>query len=406
MRGSVWSVASVLLASFSGFAFWFIANGMHAAEDIGHAQKLWTAIQFVNYLTSMGLPVAVARYARGDDEQSRSLFTWAVLYTSATSIVGTIGYFVIFRGDVAGSLFYWGRPAGVLLFFLLVAGMSLAFLVEVRLMTLRRWGWVLGRVLILGLVRFPLLWFAPVDDDGFWLFLLVAGTPALTGLVGVMALQGRRRQSLWPVPARTIDAFRYASVNYVGLLTEKAPAFVLPMIVSVRVDETEFATFYYVWMVTLIVFLVPETVGRVLLVEGGKDGARVEHQVRTGLMLALPAMALVAAAAHLFPGIVPAVFGDEYDAATAVFPQFMLAGIAWAVTTTALARARVVEDAGHTLAITATYALATLGPALLLTGSSGLEGAADAWLIGHVVAAGVGAWTLIVSRRGAGAALR
>lgn len=401
VRGSVWSVASVLIASFSGFAFWFVANDLHEPSDIGHAQKLWTAIQFVNYLTSMGLPVAVARYARSNDEQSRALFGWAVVYTTATSVIGTAVYFVLFRGDIAARLFVWGTPMGVLLFFLLVAGMSLAFLVEVRLMTLRKWGWVLTRVTLLGAVRFPLLWFAVVSDDVIWLLLLVAGTPAITGFIGVAVLQGRRPWNLWPMAQRTIDGFRYATVNYAGLLTEKGPAFVLPMIVALRVDEVTFATFYYVWMVTLIIFLVPETVGRVLLVEGGRDGTRLEHQVKLGLLLMLPMMVVVGIAAVAFPSVIPTIFGSEYVAANAVFPQFMLAGIPWAVTTTALARARIREHAVHTVLITTTYAVATLVPAILLTSQDGLQGAADAWVIGHVAAALVAVATLLPGSRAA-----
>jgi O-antigen/teichoic acid export membrane protein len=351
----------------------------------------------------MGLPVAVARYARDDGEEARALFGWAVAYTSVTSAVGTAGYFVLFRGDIAGRFFTWGPVVGVLLFFLLVTGMSLAFLVEIRLMALRKWGWVLWRVLVLGVARFPLLWLPLVGDDVIWLLLLVAGAPAVTGFIGVVLLQGGRGWNLWPPSPRAVQAFRYASVNWVGLLTEKAPAFVLPMIVAVRVDEVTFATFYYVWMVTLIVFLVPETVGRVLLAEGGRDGVHASQQIRLGLLLQLPTMAAIALGARMVPDLIGRIFGAEYAAAEEVFPAFMLAGIPWAITTTAVARARISEHSAHTVAITVAYAAATLGPALLLTDQEGLGGAADAWLLGHAVAAVVGAATLwrdVHSRRG------
>lgn len=404
LRGSVWSVASVLIASFSGFAFWFVANGLNDPEDIGSAQKLWTAVQFVNYLTSMGLPVAVARYSRGEDPLARSLFGWAVVYTTVTSAVGTIGYFIVFRGDVAGRLSYWGYPGAISLFFLAVAGMSLAFLVEIRLMTLRRWGWVVLRVVVLGMTRFPLLWLVPIGDDGLWLFLLVAGTPALTGFVGVAMFRGRRPWGLLPIAPRLMDAFRYASVNYFGLLAEKAPAFVLPVVVAVRVDEVEFATFYYVWMVTLIVFLVPETIGRVLLVEGGKDGARVDHQVREGLRMGVPLMMLVAGGAVALPNLIGMIFGEEFNGAREVFPMFMVAGVPWVVTTTGLARARVMENGAQTVLITGAYAAATLVPSLWLVSSDGIDGAARAWVVGHLVAAAVAGVTLVRSRLHLGAA--
>jgi hypothetical protein len=59
-----------------------------------------------------------------------------------------------------------------------------------------------------------------------------------------------------------------------------------------------------------------------------------------------------------------------------VFPQFMVAGIPWAITTTAVARARISEHSVNTVLITVVYAAATLIPALFFTSDRGLGGAA------------------------------
>ena len=63
LRGSFWLLASVAANAFCGFAFWLIATQLDTKTDVGRASALFTGVLFINYLTNMGLPVAVARYA-------------------------------------------------------------------------------------------------------------------------------------------------------------------------------------------------------------------------------------------------------------------------------------------------------------------------------------------------------
>ena len=60
--------------------------------------------------------------------------------------------------------------------------------------------------------------------------------------------------------------------------------FVLPVIVLVNVSSADYAAFYAIWSVTVIVFLIPHTLGQVLLVEGGRT-ANLRHQLELALVL-------------------------------------------------------------------------------------------------------------------------
>lgn len=405
LRGSAWLLASVAANAFFGFAFWYIATQIDTKTEVGRASALFTAVLFINYLTNMGLPVAVARYAPDDGDGSTVLFNWALLYTGASSALGTALFLVFLPESMGDTLLQWGGPAGALIFFVTVFGMSCAVLVEVRLMALRRWGWVFGRVAVVGLVRFALVFLHPIGDEALWLFLVVAGIPALSGyaLAATLVVRRRGRPALRPLPASWRAGLRYSSVNYLGILAVQAPTFALPLLVAVEVDSPDYAAWYVAFSITSVIFLVPHTLGQVLLVEGGKDGAVLARQVRLALGLALGFMAVVAVAARFGSQIVTLLYGEDYGDAADILPTLVLAGVGWAVTSISLTKARVEEHMRSIVVIAVTLAVAILGPALVLVQADGIEGAARAWLIGNAVAAVVA--VVVTAGRGRRAAL-
>jgi len=397
VKGSMWFVASVAVGAVGGFAYWSLAARANDGQSqvVGLAAALFSAMLFVNYLTGMGLPVAVARFAPANTRSVNVLFNWALIYTGVTSLVGTLGFFALaplfMPDDALSSLFQWGVPFGLLVFFLLVTGQSFAVLVEVRLVTLRMWGWVFTRVVIVALLRLPLLALPAMRTNPLGLLLIMAGMPALSGFVGVLALRyaspADHRAGLWPVPSESRPALRYASVNWLGQLASQTPQFVLPLIVVSQVDAQENAAFYLAWTITTVVFLVPHTVGQVVLAESSRHEHHLAHQVKVGMGLAVVLMVGASLAAWLGSTFVTQrFFGASYAETAVLLPRLVAAGIPWAVTAICLARARVLHHGPATVAITGGFAVLTLLPAAVLTSSAGVVGAADAWFVGNVLA--------------------
>lgn len=407
LRGSAWLLISVAANALGGFAFWLIAARIESSDDVGRAAALFTAVMLVNYATNMGLPVAVARYSPDDGAPSTILFNWAILYTGASSLLGTVVFLAFLPDSVSDTLLQWGWPAGAAIFLTIVFGMSCAVLVEVRLMALRRWGWVFTRVAFVGLIRFALVLISPLDDESLWLFLVVAGIPALSGMVGFTVLVARRRspRPLRPLPDNWRDGFRYSWVNYLGVLAVQAATFALPFLVSIEVDSTDYAAFYVAFSITTVIFLVPHTLGQVLLVEGGKGGADLGRQVKVALGLALGFMVVVAIGGRVASGLVTEVYGADYAPGARILPTLVLAGIGWAVTSICLTKARVEEHVGAIVTISMVLAVSILVPAVVMIGTDGVDGAARAWLIGNMIAAvTAAAVSLRRSRQGALAA--
>lgn len=400
VRGSAWLVATVAVNAASGFAFWLAAARSEHAADVGRASALLTSVLFVNYATSMGLPVALARHGSEQSRHTHVLFGRILLYTSATSVLGTLLFVAAVPGRIVEPLWQWGTVPGLGFFAAIVAGMSYTVLVDVRLAALRRWGWVLVRVAIVGVVRLALLSVGPVGDATTWLFLLAAGLPALSGCAGAALLHAEGLSLEGPAPdARTtLATLGYASVNYVGMLAAQAPQFALPVLVLLRVSPVENAAFYVAWSITTFVFLVPATIGQVLLVEGGRDATDLESHTRVALRLAGAAIGLAVIVSILGAPIISAAYGSAYGRVADLLPLLVLAGVPWSLTTVALNRARVLADHASTLAITVTFAVGVLGLAVLLVPARGADGAVTAWIVGNMAAATI-AWGALRRRR-------
>jgi O-antigen/teichoic acid export membrane protein len=241
-----------------------------------------------------------------------------------------------------------------------------------------------------------LLVLRPDGDPALWLFLAVAAPVALSGFGGLVALRmaGHGPTWPWPLPASTEPAARLAGVNWVALLLAQAPQFALPVLVLREVTDDDYASFYIAFGVATVVFLLPHTIGQVLVVEGGRDGADLGAQFRVALLLSGALMGVIAAVTWAGSGLVTVVYGDDYADAQRILPLLVGAGVFWALTSTCLARARVLEDSMATMAITASFAVATLVPAALLVPDHGGDGATAAWLIGNMVAAAVALATM------------
>lgn len=400
LRGSIWLLASLATTALSGLVFWLISARLFPEASIGRAAALFASVLFVTYATSLGLPVAVARHAHDDSLASHVLLRWTLVATTASSAIGTIAFVALVPSSVVEPLWAWGQLAGVTLFFLVVTGMSLAAIVDVRLMTMRRWSWVLARVALVGVARLALLAVDPVGDDAVWTFLLAAGVPALSGLLGAAALLGAHGgAALGPLPSNARTAARYAGVNYLAMLASQAPQFVVPLVVALHVSPATNASFYVAWSITAVVFLVPQTIGQVLLVEGARTGSGWPDQVALGFVVALGLAGVAALAATAFSWVVPAVYGAGYDGAARILPGLVAASLAWAVTSVCLADARVRDRTTPTVVMTLTFALATTLPAAVLTGRDGLDGTVRAWMGGNAVAAVVAATVYLRDRR-------
>ena len=391
VAGSAALVTGAAVQAVTGAVFWLVAARMDSTGDVGRATALFTSTLFVAYLAGLGLQVSLARFSPDRSEASHATFSWAVLAnaTSATLVAG--GYLLVVDTDASRALTDWHPIGGPALFLLAAVGASLTLIVDVRWMTVRRWSLVLGRIVLVGVGRFPLLLVPDGGRETVHLFAVATLPLAISGLFGVAAMPrwsgGRHR--LRPRPPESRAFVRYSAVNWLSTLAYQAPQFVLPVIVLLSVDPDRNAAFYVAWGITGIVLYVPAAIGQALLAEGGKDGAVLRNQVRVAVVATVGLMLLAFAATAIGRDLVTLVYGEDYRDGARVLPTLVAAAVPWAVTSVYLTEARVLHRHRDTVAISLVLTTAILLPALVLVPDDGIDGAGQAFLAGNAVAAAV-----------------
>jgi O-antigen/teichoic acid export membrane protein len=392
LQGSAWILIALALQSVLGFAFWVAGSRVASTAELGRASALYTGIQFVNYASGLGLTVALARHAVDRSRESDSLFGWAIGATVVSSMVG--GTWYLAASSSTATALVTGSALGWVVFGLYTAGSSIGLLADVRLMAHHRWGFMVGRIAVTGLVRLALVPFGGGIDPDVWLYHLMLAPLAIGGVVAALLLPrvGAGRIS-FARPAGLASVARYSGVNWAATLASQAPQFVLPLVVAQSVASSTYANFFLAWTVTGLVFLVPGAIAQVLLVEGAKDATgHPDHEprpdrAREALAFSLGLAVLALVGAIVAGQLMVVLFGDGYRSAGETLPLLMAAGIPWSIAAVRLSEARIRRDQLATVAITMTLGLGILVPTVAWVPDHGTGGAVAAWLLGNGAAA-------------------
>lgn len=383
--GSAWMLASTAAVSAGSFFFWLIAARLSTADVVGRSAGLFSAVFFLSYVTSLGLPVAVGRFGAGPSPVETARFRVAAVATVAATVVGSTVFVLIDPADLLDPVNDRGRLVAWFVVSTLSAGAALSVLVDVRLMGHRRWRDVFVRSAAIGIVRIPPLMWAVDDDSGFWVFVTAVGGYAVTALPYLPGLlRSPERHHLRFAAEREVVS--YAGVNYLSQLAVQAPFFVTPLVVALTVSDDDNATFYLSWGIMSVVYLGIHLLGRTLLVEGSRDHAHVGRQARStlalGLAVAVPALVL---SVPLSP-VAERIYGTEHDDMSTMLPLLMAGTVPWVITRTSLAVARARAHARETLSVAAWSAL-TVVAGVAIGGITGDSVAASlGWLVGSMLA--------------------
>jgi O-antigen/teichoic acid export membrane protein len=389
-RSSFSLSTAAAIAAFGGFVFWVLVARVAPATRVGEAAALFSSIQFVNYATGLGLPIAVARYGVTGRQAPSILFNWAIVFTVASSFVGAAVYFAIVPQELH-SLSEVGIAASVLIFGVIVSGISIGTVLDVRLISQGRRTWVVARSVFILLIRVPFIFIHSITTSTIGIFLVAAGAPALCGILAWLLVDLRGVKfafPLRPLPSDTKLACRFAVVNGAAQLAVQGPFYALPVIVLLIVSPRENASFYVAWTIATVLFLVVQGIGQALLVEGNRSG-HLQAQTRAALRFALALAGALAVVCTLGSRVIPMLYGSSYDPGARILPALSLAAIPWAVFTVTLSATRVRHEQRRNLGLSLFFVGSILLPAVILVVEFGIEGASWAWLLGNTASASV-----------------
>ncbi|WP_169064044.1 lipopolysaccharide biosynthesis protein [Geodermatophilus dictyosporus] len=392
-------IAAKVAAMGLGFLFWLVAARIASPTEVGLAAGAVSAMMLCTQFAILGFGSAVITHLKANEGRLPTLLNSALtLVVSASGVLSLV--FVGFSGLVLAQLDVVAHsPAFAALFVAAAVFGTLGILLDQTATALRRGDQALVRNVVfgvgtlLGLVAVATGLDAPSAGAVFapW---AVAGALATT--VGLWQLRRaipryRIRTSVdGPLSGALV---RSALPNYALTLAERTPGLLLPVIVTELLAPDTNATWYAVWMMAWIVYIVPVQVGLTVFSEvaadPGSHSAAVRRGVRSSLGIGLLVAGTVAVAADPLLGLL----GPHYAEGGATPLRILVLG--WLPLTFVhcyYAAARAHRRLREAVAVAVVSAVVSVTAAAAGGVTGGLTAMALAWL---AVQTATGAWALL-----------
>lgn len=385
-------VGKVAVMGF-GFLAWVVAARLYPIDAFGLASGAVAAVTLCAQLALLGVGSAIITLLPLDRERSDRLLDVAITVLGISSLVTALA-FLVFAGTVLQELrVVAAEPIYAVLFLTLAMCGTLGVLFD-QASTARRQGTlVMARGVAAGVVTLAAVAFIGIGTGTTSQAIFAAWVAG--GLVTAFG-------GLWTM-RRVVPRYRYRPVadramsgtiigvglpNYALTLAERAPGFVLPVIVVELLSPADNAAWYAAWMMAWVVFIIPIQIGMTSFAEIARAPERTARIVRDGIRtsLALGAMAAIALAVLADP--ILSLLGEAYAAAAQTPLRILLIGflpLTFILAYFSLCRARRrLREAIVLGGVDATASI--LVPAFVAT-STGLVGMAVAWLAVQAVVA-------------------
>jgi O-antigen/teichoic acid export membrane protein len=187
--------------------------------------------------------------------------------------------------------------------------------------------------------------------------------------------------------------FRVGVPNHLLTLTERAPGLVLPIVVTELLSREDNATWYVVWMMAWVVYIVPISVGIALFSELVHKPERYRKTVRHGVQTALAFGAVGALALLALADVALGLFGSAYaDGGATPLRLLVFAFVPLTAVQVYYASCRARNRLREAIVAGAVTGLVAVGAAAAVGPEYGLTGMAVAWLATQTAA---GAWALL-----------
>ena len=314
-------MATSVLTSVVGFAYWWVAARSFPAEAVGSVSAAVSAMTVVGTLGMFGMgTLLIAELPRMPGRQG-SLISTCVLVAGTVATLGGILYELVAWFVNPGLRAALGSaPAAALLLVgmafnaaTLVLDEGLVGMLRGRLQLVRNAYFAVGKLLLL--VALAVL---PVTVTGTGLLATWVGGILLSAALLLWTQRGKGLPAGLRPDLSLLRGLRRNALDHNLLnLALFLPRTMLPLVVTAVLSTRATAAFYTAWMVLSFLAMIPGNVATTLFAVGSTDGAALRGRMRMALLVSigagLPASLLVAVLAH--PIMV--TFGQGYAAAAA-----------------------------------------------------------------------------------------
>jgi O-antigen/teichoic acid export membrane protein len=381
-----------------GFLFWVLAARLFAARDVGLAAGVVAAMMLCTQLAQLGFGSAfITHFPRFKSRPGALLDTSLTLVTALGAVWGAL--FVLLASAAFRQLDVVAARIDFALLFVVAAVFgTLGILLDQIATALRRGDQALVRNVAFGVGTVGMLAVLPFvtgsrSAEGIFLPWAVAGAAA--AVIGLLQLR-RTLPSYKPRP--TVDRMLAGELvhaglpNYVLTLAERAPGLILPVLVAELLSPGANATWYTIWMMAWVIYIVPIQVGMTIFSEVSHDPGSLRRSIRRGVICSLAVGAVGALVLGIGANVFLSVLGEHYaSGGTGPLRVLLLAFVPLTFVQVYFSSCRARRTLREAIVTGWLSGLAAIGAAAAAGASHGLMGMAVAWVS---VQCATGAWSL------------
>ncbi len=313
--------ATTGLTSLFGFVFWIVADREFPKAEVGHAIAATNAMQLLGTIGMFGLGTMMIGELPKRLRDRGGLFAASMAASAGGSAVLGIVFAVVvglYFSDREHLPGIGGTPGQALIF---VAGVALTGATQVfdeGTIGLLRGGVQLWRNMAMSAIKLAVLpvlalFLHDAYGVGISLSLVIATAGSMIPAAVMLMRSGSPvyRRPDWQSLRRLFPVA--VSHNWLNLATAIPPS-LIPVVVPLAVGAAQNSVFYDVWMISSLLFMVPVHLGTVLFALASASpeviAEKLRFVLRISLLIGLPAMAVLAIAAHFALNL----FGPGYAA--------------------------------------------------------------------------------------------
>lgn len=330
----LWNSLALILgrvvSSALGYLTWLFTARLYAPSEVGIASGVVSAMMLLVQLALLGVGSAFINfYPKYRNAPSR-------LVNSALHIVAIVslfmaGLFVILASSAFRELSVISTQ---LMYVLLFLGITLFGTINVLMdnisIATRRNDQVFLRNTLFGVVTVGAVAVLPlITHDHGSMIIVFAWTLAGFSACFLGAFQLVRSDKAYHYKPEldsfiAVDMMRVGFPNYLLTLAERAPNWILPILVTELLSPVDNAHWYTVWMMAWVVFIVPISIGQNLFAEVSRKPESLNEAVRNSTRISLMLGGGAAVIAILFAHFILSLLGKGY-AIAGTFPLRILA---------------------------------------------------------------------------------
>jgi O-antigen/teichoic acid export membrane protein len=400
---AAWLAAARVAPMLTGFLFWALAALVLPPAQIGLGSAVVSAALLTVQLGMMGIGPATLTLLPREKDGGRRLIATSLLTVGTFSLIvgGALAAVTHSLGSGVGEA--WNNPLVTVLFLATALFAASAYQLDHIGVAQERADRTLVRSLVQSLVQLAFL--AGAFALGIRDLLVVIGAVGagalLSVLVGLRQL-GRAhvppdwRHGLRPRPA--LRLLKPGLPNHALMLADRAPGYLLPLIVAATLGPAATAAWYVVWMMASAVFFVPQSAGFTLqtaLAGPRSKPGLVASAMRASLLLTLTAGVILMLAGPFLLSLLGPHYASAWVLLPVLVPALLLSCFTQVYYGLCRAQGRLVESTS----VAVVAAILVVAPAAAVAQQYGLTGVSVLWSVAQAAVALIAVRRLITLTR-------